>query len=143
LLFVLLTACPSEDYKNIVVFANDSEYNITVYIGVVPYSMGGSLYPDTLLPKVKCGINYDAKQEKGYSYNFEYQNNDTLCFFIWNTDMVSKYEWDDFRDSYNILCRYDLSKQDIETLQFRISYPPTERMKNVKMYPPYGELMGH
>jgi len=36
------------------------------------------------------------------------------------------------------LQRYDLTIRDLDILDWTLSYPPDERMKNIKMYPPYG-----
>ena len=35
--------------------------------------------------------------------------------------------------------RYDLTIKDLDCLGWLLSYPPNERMKDVKMYPPYKE----
>jgi hypothetical protein len=35
--------------------------------------------------------------------------------------------------------RYDLTLEDLNSLNWTIFYPPNERMKDVKMYPPYGK----
>jgi hypothetical protein len=37
------------------------------------------------------------------------------------------------------LQRYDLTLEDLNSLNWTIFYPPNERMKDVKMYPPYGK----
>ena len=39
---------------------------------------------------------------------------------------------------YLVLRRYDLTPADLELLNWEIPYPPDERMKNMKMWPPYG-----
>ncbi|GHT56308.1 hypothetical protein AGMMS50233_07830 [Endomicrobiia bacterium] len=41
----------------------------------------------------------------------------------------------------NILQRYDINLQDMINLNWEISYPPTEAMKDITMYPPYEEVM--
>lgn len=44
---------------------------------------------------------------------------------------------DTLRKYVPVLQRYQLSKQDLEELRYTITYPPTEEMRNVKMWPPY------
>ena len=44
---------------------------------------------------------------------------------------------DSIRYHYVILKRYDLSKKDLQKLNWNIAYPPIEAMKDIKMYPPY------
>ena len=41
-----------------------------------------------------------------------------------------------------LLARYDLTLEDLERLHWECTYPPTEDMKNVHMFPPYPELTG-
>ena len=38
-----------------------------------------------------------------------------------------------------ILRSYYLTLEDLQRLDWKITYPPTETMRDVKMYPPYGE----
>jgi len=40
---------------------------------------------------------------------------------------------------YLVLQRYYLSLQDLQKLNWRVSYPPTPEMKDMKMYPAYKE----
>lgn len=63
---------------------------------------------------------------------------DTLSVFVFHADTVHKYSWDEIRDDYNILVRYDLSKEDVKSFEnYTIPFPPTESMRNMKMWPPY------
>ncbi|SQA93841.1 hypothetical protein [Capnocytophaga ochracea] len=63
---------------------------------------------------------------------------DTLSIFIFNTDTLNKYSWEEVRRDYKILKRYDLSIQDLELLDYKVYYPPTPAMSQMKMYPKYG-----
>lgn len=38
------------------------------------------------------------------------------------------------------LQRYDLTKDDLNRLNWRIAYPPAEDMTDVCMWPPYNDL---
>jgi len=76
---------------------------------------------------------------------FKNSPSDTLSVFYFHPDTVAKYSWEEIRQGYKILRRYDLSLEDIYTLYNKsgvpeIPYPPDERMKNMKMYPPYGMI---
>ena len=75
---------------------------------------------------------------RGYDFNIPIMM-DTACLFIIAQDTLEKYPWEKIRTSYKILQRYDLdvSKAGMKKLNFEVSYPPTEAMKDVKMYPPY------
>jgi hypothetical protein len=67
---------------------------------------------------------------------------DTLSVFYFHVDTINKYSWEEIRQGYKVLRRYDLSIDDLYLLYNKydipeIPYPPDERMKNMKMYPPY------
>ena len=70
---------------------------------------------------------------------FKYLPKDTLSVYFFHPDTLAKYPWETIRKEYNILKRYDLSIEDMQLLDYEIAYPPTEMMKDIKMYPPYGE----
>jgi len=63
---------------------------------------------------------------------------DTLSIFFFDKDTIERYSWEEIRSEYKILCRYDVSAQDIKRHNYTFSYPPDESMKDIKMYPPYG-----
>jgi hypothetical protein len=64
--------------------------------------------------------------------------NDIMCLFIFDTDTLAKYSWEEISRNYNILQRYDLTLKDMKLLKHDI-YPPTPAMRNIKMWPPYSE----
>ena len=65
--------------------------------------------------------------------------NDTIRIFIFDTDTLAKYSWEEISRNYNILQRYDLTLKDMKLLKHDIYYPPTPAMRNIKMWPPYSE----
>jgi hypothetical protein len=71
---------------------------------------------------------------------YEDMNADTISWFILKKiDSTNSYIRDE--DSmYNVIQRYDLSKDDLYKIAKRniFSFPPTEAMKGYKMWPPYG-----
>ena len=50
-------------------------------------------------------------------------------YYVAPADTVRKY--------VPVLCRYQLTQPDLEKVNWVITYPPTEAMKDIKMYPPY------
>lgn len=59
-----------------------------------------------------------------------------MSIFIFDLDTLEYYNWDGIRNSYKVLKRYDLSIENLEELDFIVSYPSTNWMiDNVKMYP--------
>ena len=110
------------------------------------FSSNGVYYPDTLLKNIDY-IFKNIIPESRFSYDsglswdkiFSSYPNDTMSFFIFHPDTLKKYSWYQICDKYMILKRYDLSLADLKRLDMNISYPPDERMKDMKMYPPYGQ----
>lgn len=62
---------------------------------------------------------------------------DSLLIYLFHIDTLKNNTWSDVRDGYKILKRYDLSLEDLEYLDYKLSYPPDAKMSGVKMYPPY------
>jgi hypothetical protein len=104
----------------------------------------GILYPDTILPEKNPNpYKFDKERHFSLAYNendlFAKFPTDTMSIFFFDPDTLAKYEWETIREEYKILVRYDLSHNDLRKLNWRIYYPPTEAMKDMKMYPPFGQ----
>ena len=80
-------------------------------------------------------INNRLKDDKKKKY-------DTLKLFIFDYAKIMNYN--SSVRPYNVpfdsvfLQRYDLTIKDLDNIGWKLSYPPDERMKDIKMYPPYG-----
>ncbi|MFV0249304.1 MAG: hypothetical protein ACK5H1_10170 [Tenacibaculum sp.] len=101
-------------------------------------------YPDTILLKdfhYMSLPNITYIVYRGNSQKWEERiimlPSDTLSIYFFHPDTLSKYSWDMIRKDYNILKRYDLSIEDIQRLDYEITYPPTSNMKDIRQYPPY------
>ncbi len=57
---------------------------------------------------------------------------DTLMVFVFDAERLDA---DRHRVMDALLVRYDLSLQDLQRLNWTLSYPPTESMKDIKMWP--------
>ena len=73
----------------------------------------------------------------GRSYCYENTLKDTLYIFIFEEDVLANHSWADVVDKNLVLQRYNLSLHDLQQLNWQISYPPSEQMKDMKMYPPF------
>lgn len=62
---------------------------------------------------------------------------DTLSVFIFSSDTLNTFPYSEIRDDYKILKRYDLSIEDLELLNFKVTFPPTQQMQNIRQFPPY------
>lgn len=124
---------------------NKSDHDIRFAIGTAGTQY---VYPDTLMTQNKSdmglaslpsGINTFIGKGTPWEDRFRQLPKDTLSFYIFNKDTLNTYTWETIRDEYKIMVRYDLSIEDIQFLNYKIIYPPTEQMKNMRMYPPYSE----
>jgi len=68
-----------------------------------------------------------------------YNDGDTFFVFIFDAAVVENTLWEVVAREYLVLKRYDLTLEDLQRLNWKITYPPMEAMKDVKQYPPYGE----
>ena len=48
--------------------------------------------------------------------------------------------WADIRKDNDYIVRYDLTYYDLLELDLTIPFPPTEDMRDMKMWPPYDEI---
>ena len=84
---------------------------------------------------------WDSYEEmfEGDEYGYKDYPNDTMMVFVFDADIIGKRIPDSFRDSLLLqeafMARYDLSLQDLQRLNWTLSYPPTENMKTIKMWP--------
>ena len=119
---------------------NDSDTDINYYFAFG--GEGGLLYPDTLLPLTLTPPL--PKARKGYSgytdchcTEEELIDNlpaDTLSIYIFHPDTLMEYTWKEIIEDYNILKRYDVSLEDLQRLNFTVTYPPTQEMSDIKMW---------
>lgn len=136
---ISLTACPNESPNDRGFrFFNNSEFNVCTYIGGIDRKYGGVLYPDTALMNTNVMSGSTMKGES-FFYSFNSNGVDTMSLYIIDADTLKKYSWEEIRTGYKILQRYDLdvSVAALRKLDLKVTYPPTEAMKDVKMYPPY------
>ena len=111
------------------------------------YGYGGTDPSDSLgiIPSNECGFDmclpfdyprwyFDRRRfEKYFPAGF-------YSVFIISYDTFKEKGWEGIRNDYDILVRYDLTYDDLKALKDTIPFPPTEKMKDMKMYPPYEEV---
>ena len=129
---LLITVCSkcemTMDNSYEINLVNESGYSIGYY-----FATGGeygTYYPDSL-PETNNYIVYDMSKVLRPSYEshlnweefFQTFPNDTLSVFIFHTDTLNKYTWEEVRDGYKILKRYNLSLGDLQKIDWTITYP--------------------
>jgi len=144
--FILLVSCvPKTELSYPIYIYNETDNQSIGYY----FAVGGryaSCYPDTLLPKDNIFVyNKNIKPMEHFHYDsqmrwdkvFQLLPKDTLSIFIFSSDTLNKYDWEEMRKGYKILKRYDLSIQDLDLLGYGVYYPPITIMSEMKMYPKY------
>lgn len=147
-IIILYQSCEIESNKRVpLVFQNNTEYSVITFFND-NYEDYKALYPDTNISALIVSdsnsiIKVSGHSRKGLIHSHGTWENifdvtvprDTLSLFVFHADTVAKYDWETIRAKYNILKRYDLSLEDLKRLDFLITYPPSNRMKGVKMWP--------
>ena len=138
-------------------------------VDIISYQASGNeaqptMYPDTLLPSSfyedmdikECLESSDSgiivKPEARFPimpylyptiskrrFNQHFKSG-IYSVFIIDAQTAQEKSWEDIRKDYDILVRYDLTYDDLKALNNSIPFPPTEKMKDMKMYPPYEEV---
>jgi len=138
---LIMAGCPERNSYEFYT-KNNSNFDIVLY---VIYG-GRNIYPDTMFIFKPTGIiksNVPISISQPLEDIIKKTPQDKLSFFFFHADTLEKYPLEVLQRDYKVLQRYDLSSQDVVTLKNKygipeIPYPPDERMKNMKMYPPYG-----
>lgn len=115
--------------KYAVYLKNNASYSIGCYFGLG--GDFGTLFPDTTLPATNQYLITEIKSGGRYIYDsgiewdeiYSKLPQDTMSVFIFHTDTLTKYTWREVREGYRVLKRYDLSLQDLEQMNWTITYP--------------------
>ena len=108
---------------------------------------------DTLIPSMVASYNsnknsfavnpYESKQIHVASRHGIIETdgriNPYLYLFVVDMQVLETYSFNTIKNDYMILQRYDVTVSDLQRLDWQITYPPNEKMKDIKMYPPYGQ----
>ena len=126
-LLVLLSIVPScKDFPldRVYSFWIENKSDDLIYF-LVSYS-----YPDTIIPdsydKIK-GVSVGSKtpydSDDPWEEVFDELPSDTLSIFIFNRDTLKTYNWQEIREGYKILKRFDISYDDLKQNKWIVTYP--------------------
>ena len=132
----LITVCSECDHfpgdsRYRLFLKNNAQYAVCYYLAFGD-GYATTAYPDTSLPENNVFIHEVIKpNEKSIIYDsglswqecFKLLPADTLSVFIFNTDTLNIYPWEEIRANYKILKRYDLSYHDLKQMNWTVSYP--------------------
>ena len=146
LLVLCSLSCASDIYRPIpegehasLSFENNS--TITIYIADRyfngPYSKHRNEYYPFQLSERHCRVDpgttkNDVDSVAGYSYEELFTRINYYTIYV-----LPRYYDNDNSWMSDLLVQYDLTLEDLYSLDFHLAYPPDERMKSVKMEPSY------
>lgn len=169
LMTMFLSSCPecgyTPDYDGHFFVINNSSQPVVCYLALGIPALAPTAYPDTMLPAF-CHIpDKEAEFNRGAVlsetpllvllgptnsaslYEFAYRDVesvgpgvDTVSAFFINADTLITKGYNYVRDHYRILVRYDVSMDEFRNDPQIFHFPPSEDMKDVKMYPSYEEF---
>ena len=84
--------------------------------------------------EIKPGGFDDKLMEYNDYYEIALEKQDSVVIYVFDAELSDK------KDSECFLVRYHLSKEDLQKVNFHISFPPTDAMKGVYMKPSFEEL---
>ena len=138
-ILMLLGCGTSDDRFYGITFQNASEDHILFYMADIH---APSAYPDTVIVEeafsraLGPGSNEIRYADTEWREVLAQLPSDTLSVFIVDQTVVFLEGWESIKEDYLVLKRYDLSIQDLETLNYQLTYPPDERMQGMKVFPP-------
>ena len=119
---ILLKSCEAPDVQHYFVITNNANHIISYYVG--------ESYPDTVivqsqpqLKEVKPNSSFKESDWGTWEERFSKIAGKKISVFIFHPDTLNKHTWEEVRDGYMILKRYDLSLEDLKLLDFTITYP--------------------
>ncbi|MBO1734974.1 MAG: hypothetical protein DBY16_01625 [Coprobacter sp.] len=144
-LSILLSGCPK--YENNVNchysfdLINNSNKSFYITLGTPAYH---NSFKSALANKTNCWVDKNMRKPDllfmtdCWESTFEQKHGlDTLIFYLIETDILEGRTEEEIKNNDLILQRYYFSFEDIKNLNFKITYPPSPDMKNIKMEPLY------
>lgn len=134
---VVLDSCYSWGGRQCLGLVNNSDLEVSFY----PYSflpiscIYGPFYPDTVLQQDTIElslIHVPPHSRKAFETGFNHRNikrgmipyeSDTLMFFLFSTDTLRKYSWEEIKRDYKILKRYDITGKELNKCDWTLTYP--------------------
>jgi hypothetical protein len=134
-----LESCESVGGIQYVEIDNNSAIEISFY----PYSLwpislrNGRFYPDTLLKDTISNVmgvfvNIPPHSSRSIETSFNQREikkglipfeSDTLMLFLFSTDTLRKYSWEEIKRFYKVLKRYDITGRELNNYNWTLTYP--------------------
>lgn len=83
----------------------------------------------------------NTEKDQIFAFDESPQKLNVVQIYVMDKDTLERYGLKKIIRDYQIMLRYSLSGHDILNLNYTIPYPPSAAMKDMKMYPPYEEVI--
>ena len=107
---------------------NVSQNTVMVTAGYGRFSMNA--YPDTTLPASVPSLDkIEPMKHTNLTSGFEWEKVikdmplDTLSIYVFDEDTLNTYSWNQIKEGYKVLKRYDLSIDDLKRMNWNVAYP--------------------
>jgi hypothetical protein len=127
LIFIFLSSTCEKDKNlhDLIEFTNNSNYNLFV--------CADWWYPDTLINfsnpalagdfyKVSANSSDDALKIRD-TYEGRFEQHEKIMIFVFDAQVLENTTWDSVKANYLVLKRYDLTLQDLNDMNWTITYP--------------------
>lgn len=140
LILLIISSC-DEVYEefSVITLKNNTGKLLYYDIGTIESNI---VYPDTLLPNSRDSMklrpisgNVFTGNKTDWSERINQIPSDTLSIYFFYSDTLDTFNWQEIKSGYKVLKRYDLSLEDLKQIDYKVSFPPTENMINIKQFP--------
>jgi hypothetical protein len=118
----------SENCHFSIKFSNNSKIDIRVAESSYLANSSGSIVKSGELDNRRALSGRDCLE-----YDFFFPS----YIYVFNADLLAYKSWDEIVQNKLYLKLYVLHLEDLQRLDWKITYPPTEAMKDIEQYPPY------
>lgn len=142
LFFVLLISISCQEYSEdfFIIFENDSDKTICVYADVsypvdslrAIRAMVANSYE--IPPRSQNTMTWGVGKWQSWYSSFDLSDRGYVSFTILDSEVMKSNNVESIQENYNILARYDLTKEDFDKLKLKLTYPPTPEMSHVHMW---------
>ncbi len=80
-------------------------------------------YVDTLGANRSMKIPTASSVRRWADHISEMNSNSTIMVYVFSQDTIDNYQWEEIQENYNILKRYDLTIEELESQNWKITYP--------------------
>lgn len=140
LLLIPLSCDPPE--HSYITFNNRS--NQTIFVGwglsypqdstrVIDLMIRSDHY-DEIAPYSKRDLWHGTEKIESWVSCFDRSHAGYLSFYIMDNEVRNMRDIENILKDYRILARYDLTEDDLATLDWTLSYPPTPEMSHIHMW---------